>query len=276
MVNRLVGEKVTITGPKPHTTRHPVRGVLTAGNSQAIFYDTPGSTGLKDSNLHRIMRQSIDAAVADADVIIVMFAGAKLTREDEQTLKRLDEASVPVIAAVNKVDLVKPRERLLPVLEQLGERREFAAVVPCSATTGANLEALVDEIFAALPEGPPLFPKDMRTDTSTRFRVAEVVREKLMARLHAEVPYALAVDVEHLEQDQGCWHVHAVIWVEREQHKPIVIGKGGALIKSVGQAARRDIQRIVDGPVNLELWVKVKGAWSSDPHALRKLGFEVS
>ena len=272
LVNRLVGEKVTITGPKPHTTRFPVRGVLTVETQQAIFCDTPGSTGLKNSNLHRIMRQSIDNAVLDADVVVVMLTGPKLLPEDERTLAALEDVAVPIVGVVNKVDLVKPKERLLPFLKELTEQREFAAIVPCSAKNGTNLNNLVDEILKRLPAGPLLFPAGVRTDLNSRVRIAEVIREKLMARLHEEVPYGLAVDIEHLDQDKNRWHVHAAIWVEREQHKPIVIGKGGANLKTVGESARREIQSLLNSPGDLELWVKVKGAWSSDPAALRKLG----
>ena len=276
LVNRLVGEKVAITGPRPHTTRHAVRGVLNHGSSQIIFQDTPGVARHHSTPLHRIMQGSVQAALEDADVVVAMFSATDLTAEDQRWVERMASTQRPVIAVLNKVDRIKPKQKLLPLLQQLGGWREFVAVVPCSAQSGENLDNVVTELVKHLPAGPWLFPAGQVTDAGLTFRIGEIIREKLMRRLHSEVPYGLIVEVEHLQETAGRWRIHAVIWIEREQHKPIVIGKGGDVLKAVGSSARPELQRLVEGDVHLELWVKVRESWSADENALRRFGFEVS
>lgn len=276
LVNRLVGEKVAITGPRPHTTRHAVRGVLNLGSAQIIFQDTPGVARHHSTPLHRIMQGSVQAALEDADVVVAMFSATGLGVEDQRWVERIAATDRPIIALLNKVDRVKRKEKLLPMLRELGSWREFAALVPCSVHKGENLDQVVAELVRHLPVGPWLFPAGQVTDTALTFRIGEVIREKLMRRLHAEVPYGLIVEVEHLQENAGRWRVHAVIWIEREQHKPIVIGKGGEVLKAVGSSARPELKRLLDGDVHLELWVKVRESWSADENALKRFGFEVS
>lgn len=276
LVNRLVGEKVAITGPRPHTTRHAVRGVLNVNSVQIIFQDTPGLGRHHSTPLHRIMQGSVQAALEDADVVVAMFSATNLTVEDQRWVERMAASRRPIVAVLNKIDRVKPKQKLLPMLEELGGWREFAAVVPCSAHSGKNLDVVVAELIRQLPLGPWLFPPGQVTDAGLTFRIGEIIREKLMRRLHAEVPYGLIVEVEHLKETAGRWRIHAVIWIEREQHKPIVIGKGGEVLKAVGSSARPELKRLVDGDVHLELWVKVRESWSADENALKRFGFEVS
>jgi GTP-binding protein Era len=276
LVNRLVGEKVTITGPRPHTTRHAVRGVLNKDRVQIIFQDTPGLAKHSSNALQRIMQSSVQAALDDADLVVAMFSATGLSSEDRNWLEPLADSPRPVIAVLNKIDRIKAKQDLLPVLGELSTWRDFAALVPCSAETGVNMEGVVDEICKQLPEGPWLFPVGQATDAGTVFRIGEVIREKLMPRLHAEVPYGLMVEIERMQETAGRWLVHAVIWVEREQHKAIVIGKGGKVLKAVGTSARPEIQKLLGGHVNLQLWVKVRESWSADENVLKRLGFEVS
>jgi GTP-binding protein Era len=276
LVNRLVGEKVAITGPRPHTTRHAVRGVLNCGSAQIIFQDTPGVARHHSKPLHRIMQGSVQAALEDADVVVAMFSATKLTVEDQRWVERIAATERPIIALLNKIDRVKPKQKLLPMLQTLGSWREFAALVPCSTQSGEHLDTVVLELVKHLPVGPWLFPAGQVTDAGVTFRIGEIIREKLMRRLHAEVPYGLIVEVEHLQETAGRWRIHAVIWIEREQHKPIVIGKGGEVLKAVGSSARPEIRHLVGGDVHLELWVKVREAWSADENALKRFGFDVS
>ena len=276
LVNRLVGEKVAITGPRPHTTRHAVRGVLNHGSAQLVFQDTPGVARHHSTPLHRIMQGSVQAALEDADIVVAMFSATNLTVEDQRWVKRMQAGQGCIIALLNKVDRIKPKTKLLPMLQQLGDWGDFTAVVPCSAASGANLDNVVLELVKHLPAGPWLFPSGQVTDAGLTFRIGEIIREKLMRRLHAEVPYGLLVEVEHLQQTKKGWRIHAVIWIEREQHKPIVIGKGGDVLKAVGSSARPELRRLLEGDVHLELWVKVRESWSADENALRRFGFEVS
>lgn len=226
--------------------------------------------------LHRIMQGSVQAAMEDADVVVAMFSATDLAAEDQRWVERMAPSQRPIIAILNKVDRVTPKQKLLPMLEQLSGWREFVAIVPCSAQSGENLDNVVAELVEHLPKGPWLFPAGQVTDAGLSFRIGEIIREKLMRRLHSEVPYGLIVEVEHLQETAGRWRIHAVIWIEREQHKPIVIGKGGDVLKAVGSGARPELQRLVEGDVHLELWVKVRESWSADENALRRFGFEVS
>ena len=275
LVNRLVGEKVTITGPRPHTTRYPVRGVLNQGAVQIVFQDTPGLAKHTSNALQRVMQSSVQAALDDADVIVAIFSAAGLTPLDREWLESVPPDR-PVIGVLNKVDRVKAKPQLLPTLEELSGWRDFAALVPCSATTGDNIGGVVTELCRHMPAGPWLFPAGQATDAGLGFRIGEIIREKLMPRLHAEVPYGLIVEVEHLQNAGGTWQVHAVIWVDREQHKSIVIGKGGHVLKAVGSSARPEIQALLGGTVNLRLWVKVRASWAADETVLKGLGFDVS
>lgn len=274
LINALVGEKISIVSSKPHTTRHRILGVLNRGASQAVFVDTPGHMRRSQHALHRLMARAIHQSLEDCDLAILMIEAKRTTEEDERLFALLEPRGDRTILVLNKIDELKARAELLPRLHAL-EKRPFAAFVPISARSGDNLPALVDTIFAHLPAGPALYPVDMTTNRDLRFRAAEIVREQLFEQLRQEVPYGLTVEIEHLQKhDDGRWLVHALIWLERESHKPIVIGKEGQQLKSVGRAARIELRKLLDGRVHLELWAKVREHWADNEQELQRLGFD--
>ena len=274
LLNALVGRKVSIVTSKPQTTRHRVLGVKTTGPAQAIYVDTPGLHTRARRRINQLMNKAALAALEDVDVVVLVVEALRWTPEDEHVLAHLERVRAPVLAAVNKVDRVKEKARLLPYLDELAHRREFAELVPVSALKGTQVERLERCILERLPEGPHLFPPDMVTDRDERFLAAELVREKLMALLGQEVPYSLAVEIEALEREDGLLRISTVIWVERESQKPIVIGKEGRILKAAGTRARREMELLFGEKVFLQLWVRVREGWPSSPRALRELGFE--
>ena len=278
LLNALIGERVSIVSAKPHTTRHRILGVLNRPSRQTIFVDTPGlqraSQGRRGHALRRLMARTIHQAIADADIVLLMIDARKLTLEDRRLAERLADRSDNTVLVLNKIDRVRPRSALLPLLKNLSEDFNFYSYIPVSATKGTNLDRLVEVISERLPTGPALFPPDAVTDRGERFRIAEFIREKLLSALHQEVPYGLTVEVEYLGHSDEQWLVHAVIWVERASHKSIVIGKGGRVLKAAGQAARRDLVRLLGGRVHLELWVKVREHWADSDRELKSLGFD--
>ncbi len=275
LMNRILGQKVSIVTPRAQTTRHRILGIDTTEAGQVIYVDTPGLHRKTKRAINRMMNRAATASVADADVVVVVVEALRWTDEDSDALATAKRSGLPVFLAVNKVDRVEPRERLLPFLEECGRRADFAAIVPLSAQKGHNVDALRREIVVRMPEGPPMFPDDQLSDRGERFLVGEIIREKLMLRLSDEVPYGLTVEVERCERDADGLEVGAVIWVEREGHKGIVIGKGGERLKAVGQSARTTMQRDFDEPVRLDLWVRVKENWTDSERDLRSLGFDV-
>lgn len=275
MLNALVGEKVSIVTPKPQTTRHRILGIDNGVDRQIVFVDTPGLHRSRGRAINRAMNRAASGAVVDADVIIMVVEAPRWTGEDQDVLEHCRSAGRPIIVAANKVDLVRPREKLLPFLESLASRARFEDIVPVSATRGVNVDALRSAVVRCLPEGPAFFPTDARSDRDDRFRISEIIREKLMLRLHEEIPYGLAVEIETLEMSPGLIRAGAVIWVERPGQKPIVIGKGGAQLKSCGQAARRELEQTYRRKVHLELWVKIRKKWSDSDQALKDLGIDV-
>jgi GTPase len=274
LLNTLVGEKVSIVSDKPHTTRHKILGVLTRDSAQALFIDTPGLAPRGKRALHRLMNRAIQQAFEDADVTLFVTEATRpqlAGRIGELVSGRFDRT----ILVINKIDRLKARAELLPILQELASL-PFAALVPVSAKTGENLDRLIGEIFERLPPGPMLYPADATTDRDVKFRIAEIVREKLLHLVHQEVPYGLTVEVEHLgKNEQGQWLVHALIWLEREGQKPIVIGKGGRILKEAGRAARLELRKLLGGRVHLELWVKVRKHWSDSDRELRRFGFDI-
>lgn len=276
-MNALVGEKVSIVSRKAHTTRHRTLGIINRGTAQAIFIDTPGLQRDRKRVLHRLMARAVSQAIADADLVLMIVDATGIRDEDRRLARELSEQADRMILVVNKIDLLHRRVELFALLQRLAEEFPCAAYVPVSAHKQENLEGLMDEIFDRLPSGPALFPIGTTTDKDTCFRIAEVIREKLLTALHREVPYGLTVEVEHVgETDEGQLLVHALIWLERDSHKHIVIGKGGRVLKAVGRAARIELVDLLGRRVHLELWVKVRAGWSNSEHELKKLGFDIS
>jgi GTPase len=274
LLNALVGEKLSIVTPRPQTTRHRILGVLTLPQAQIAFVDTPGLHFKAARALNKAMNRTATAALADADLVVLVVEALRWTNEDQLALERIARAGRPAIAAVNKIDRVRPRERLLPYLAELADRHAFLAVVPVSALRADNIADLRDTIAAHLPRSPPLFPEGELTDRGLSFRIAETIREKLTLELNQEVPYGIAVEVERLIEEEGLLTVDAAIWVDREGQKPIVIGARGERLKRVGRAARLALNEMLGRRVHLNLWVKVRANWADNARALRELGVE--
>ena len=272
LLNALVGARIAITSKRPQTTRHRLRGILTTQHAQFIFVDTPGFQTRHRSRLNERLNRTVRASLAGVDVIVVVLDAKKLDAADRDVLALLP-AGVPVIAAVNKVDRLSDRARLLPLLAEIGAARDFTAIVPVSAAKGWQLDALTTEIAACLPPGPPLYPADDLTDRDERFLAAECVREKIFRLLGDEVPYAAAVTIDRFVQDGALRRIHASVLVEKASQRMILIGKDGARMKTIATVARRDMERLFGGKVFLEVWVRVKAGWADDERMLTRLGY---
>ncbi len=275
LLNALVGHKLSIVTARPQTTRHRLIGLAQLPDAQIAFVDTPGLHLGPRRALNRAMNRTAAAAVGEADLVLFVVEALKWTDEDELALGRITERAREVIAVVNKVDRVQPRERLLPYMAQLATRHAFRAIVPVSASKGDNLQDLRRVIVAALPLGEAMFPVDQLTDRSEAFRIAETIREKLTHELVEELPYGVAVEIEQIVvEEDGRKAVSAVIWVDRAGQKPIVIGAEGSRLKRIGRAARLELNRLLGGRFHLTLFVKVREDWADDARALQQLGVE--
>jgi len=275
LLNTLVGEKLSIVTDKPHTTRQRVLGVLNRGPDQAVFIDTPGHARRTKRALHRLMARQIHQALEDCDLALLVVEAGRLTSQDHALVEMLGDKLPKTFLVINKVDALAGKSELLPTLDKLSSR-PFAEFLPVSARTGDNLERLVEQIFAHLPVGPKQFPDGMVTDRDLAFRISETIREKLMTLVHKEVPYGLTVEVEHLgTNEEGQRLIHALIWLERESQKKIVIGKAGGVLKEAGTLARQELRGLLGERVHLELWVKVREHWADNERELQRLGFEV-
>jgi len=274
LLNALVGQKISITTPKPQTTRHRVLGISTHAGCQAIYVDTPGLHRRRGRALNRYLNRSASGSLQDVDLVLMVVQALAWTDDDEFVAGLVRSSSARRLIAVNKCDQVRDKARLLPYLAELGERCGVEDLWPIAAINGDGLPELQRAICALLPEGEPLYPEDQVTDRSERFMVAEIVREKLTLRLGDELPYRLTVEVESFEDSPGLARIAAVVWVESASQKAIVIGKGGAMLKAIGSAARRDIETLLEKRVFLEIWAKVQDDWSDNEAALRRLGYE--
>ncbi len=272
LLNRLIGQKLSIVSSKAQTTRHLVRGILTTSDCQYIFVDSPGFQTRHENVLNKSLNRRATEAARDADVVLWVIEATRLGEMDRALLAKIDPKQ-KVIAVVNKVDLVKDHERLMPFLATLEKERAFHAIVPVSAKTGRNAEELLRVIRAALPESPAIYPADQLTDRDERFFASELVREKLFRELGDELPYSCEVAIDSFKEEGLMRRIEATIWVDRESHKPIVIGDKGERLKRIGTAARKDMERLFDGKVYLGLWVKVKRGWTDDERALRTFGY---
>ena len=273
LLNRLVGEKVSIVSAKPQTTRHLVTGILTRPDCQYVFVDAPGQQTSAKNTLHRRLNRRATEAARDADVALFVVEALRFTPEDRAALERIPKEQ-RVIAAVNKIDLVKSASTLIPYLERLGKTRDFAAIVPVSAKTGKNVPALLDALRAALPEAEAMYPPDQLTDRDERFFAAELLREKIYEQMGQELPYRCEVVIDSFKEDGRLRRIEATILVERESQKPILLGAGGERLKRMASAARKDMEKLFGGKVYLGTWVKVRKAWTDDARVLRQLGYE--
>ena len=273
LLNHILGQKLCITSRKPQTTRHTLLGIKTEDDLQMIFVDTPGIHTNQERAINRVMNRSAASVISDVDVLIFVVDRFEWSEADEYVAKYLSNSKVPVIVAVNKVDMIEDKEALLPHLKFLETKVNAADFIPLSALKNTNLDQLQDKIRAYMPERMHVFPEDQITDRSERFLAAEIVREKIMRQLGAEVPYQVTVEIEEFRAEKKVTHISALILVERDGQKKIIIGTNGDRIKKIGEQARADIESLLDCKVMLRTWVKVRSGWSDDERALRSLGY---
>ena len=274
LMNHLMGQKLSITSRKPQTTRHNLLGVDTDGDRQAIYVDTPGIHNATAGALNRYMVRNATSVLGDVDLIVMVVDRDRFGEEDELVLRHVRRASVPALLAVNKVDLLASPDLTLPIIAALDQRHEWRNVFAISALKDGGLQPLRAAIFDALPEGEPIFPPDQLTDRSERFLCTEIIREKLMRRLGDELPHRLTVAIESFHDKPHLTSIHAVIVVERDGQKRILIGRAGERIKGIGTEARQDIERLLGRKVLLKLWVKVKSGWTNSDYHLKQFGYD--
>lgn len=274
LMNHLLKQKISITSRKPQTTRHRIIGINTTEAGQAIYVDTPGMHADEQGKaLNRYLNRTADSTLLGVNVVVWLIDGLNFHEYDEVIFKKLEQANLPVILAVNKIDKLKEKEALLAFFDKAQHRYPFKHLVPISALKNTNLSELEKLIFELLPESELIYPEDQITDRPERFLCAEIVREKLTRRLGQELPYSLTVEIERFEDHPDVDKIYAVIWVERASQKTIVIGKQGEMLKKIGTDARGDMEKLIGKKVFLQLWVKVKKGWSDNERALQNLGF---
>lgn len=274
LLNSLLGQKISITSKKPQTTRHRILGILTEEHRQAVLVDTPGLHTDEKRAINRLMNRAASSSIAEVELIVFLVEGTHWTADDELVLGKIKKSGAPCVLVVNKIDNVQNKEELLPHLQKLGAKYDFQKIIPTSASKGDNVDKIHDICMNALPEGDFWFPEDYITDRSSRFMASEIIREKLIRFTGDELPYSTTVEIEQFKMDEkGVYHINALILVERETQKRMVIGNKGTRLKTIGQEARRDMEALFGQQVFLETWVKVKSGWADDERALRSLGY---
>lgn len=274
LLNRILGQKISITSRKPQTTRHRILGIETEGSRQIVYVDTPGLHQDEKRAINRLMNRAATSSLSGVDAVLFVVEAGKWTSDDALVLNKLKQLSTPIVVVVNKIDQVKDKATLLPYLEEFAQRHAFAEIIPVSAATGTQVETLREQVHKYARPGVHHFPEDYVTDRSIRFMVAEIIREKLMRFTGDELPYSTTVEIEqYAKSPAGTTHIHGLILVEREGQKKMVIGARGQKLKTIGTEARHDIEQLIGGKVHLQLWVKVKSGWADDERALRSLGY---
>jgi len=278
LLNRLLGTKVSIVTAKPQTTRQQVAGIKTGPEGQVIYLDTPGIHEAASRALNRHMNRIAQAALREVDLVLFLVEADRWSKQDEYVARALAKAKathgVPVLLVVNKIDLVPDKTRLIHFLEEKVDASRFEKVLLVSAKSGSGVADIEKAVLQYLPFSRPFYDEDQYTDRSERFLAGELIREQLMLRLHQELPYSLAVEIEEFKREEGLLRLGAIVWVERQGQKQIVIGKGGQVLKQVGSEARKELEKLFDEKIFLRLWVKVSKEWSDDERALRQLGFD--
>ena len=273
LLNHILGQKLCITSRKPQTTRHTLLGIKTKDNMQVIFVDTPGIHTNQERAINRVMNRSAASVIADVDLVIFVVDRFEWSEADEYVAKYLSNNQVPVVVVVNKVDMIEDKEALLPHLQFLESKVNAVEFIPLSALRKTNLDELEAKIQSHIPEKMHLYPEDQITDRSERFLAAEIVREKITRQLGAEVPYQVTVEIEQFRVEGNITYIDALILVERDGQKKIIIGTKGERLKKIGEQARADIESLLDCKVMLRTWVKIRSGWSDDERALRSLGY---
>ena len=273
LVNALVGAKISIVSPKAQTTRHRLLGIATFPDGQLMLVDTPGIHGRQTRAMNRYMNRAARGAVSDVDAAVLVIEAGRWTEDDSLAMSALKESKVPCVLVVNKVDKVADKNSLLPFIAKITAEHEFTSVHPLSALKNKGTEALVKTLIALMPESEAHYGEDEITDKSERFLAGELVREQLMTRLGEELPYSTTVEIEKFEEDGQMLRISAVVWVERESQKPIVIGNGGERMKAISTSARIGMEKLFGRKVFLETWCRVREGWSDDEAALRRFGY---
>ena len=274
LLNRLLGQKVSITSRKPQTTRHRILGIDTEADCQTVYVDTPGLHSEEKRAINRLMNRAATSSLGEVSLILFVVEGTRWTSDDELVLSRVQQSGLPVILVVNKQDKVADPEALIDHLQVLAQKYSFEEIIPLSAKQGKQVEVLRELVRQRQPISEFYFPEDYITDRSSRFMAAEIIREKLMRYTGDELPYSTTAEIEQFKLgENGVYRINGLILVERETQKRMVIGKGGKHLKTIGEQARLDMERLFDNKVFLELWVKVKSGWADDERALRSLGY---
>ena len=273
LLNKIIGKKVSITSSKPQTTRHRLLGIRTTDDCQMIFVDTPGVHLGSKRYINQVLNKTAANALAGVDITLLMITADGWKEEDIHALKLAQQENNSLVLLINKIDKLKDKNRLLPLIEKSSQLHDFMAIIPLSASDGDNLEPLLDVLSQHLPESPLLFPEGQLTDKGERFIVSETIREKLFRQLHNELPYALAVEIQQFDVTDTLVRADAVVWVEKDSQKGIIIGKNGEKLRSVGTSAREELESYFDRKVFLQLWVKVRENWSDDAVMLRAIGY---
>ena len=274
LLNKILGQKISITSRKAQTTRHRIVGIHTEGPYQAVYVDTPGLHIEEKRAINRLMNRAASSAIGDVDLIIFVVDGTHWTFDDEMVLNNLRQAKAPVVLAINKIDNIKNKDDMLPFITEISQKFNFAEIIPISAQRGNNVQNLQKIVRTSLRPGVHHFPEDYVTDRSQRFMASEIIREKLMRFMGEELPYSVTVEIEQFKlNERGTYEINGLILVEREGQKKMVIGAKGQKLKVIGTEARADMERLFDNKVHLELWVKVKSGWADDERALRSLGY---
>ncbi len=277
LMNQVLGVPLSIVSHKPQTTRHRIAGIHSTDKGQIVFIDMPGiHIPEKQQAINRYLNRIATASLQDVDIVCFLCEAGRWTAEDDLVLERLQQVDTPVWCVINKIDRLDDRSQLLPFIETLRDRFQFAEYFPLSAKKGEGVPEWEQALLEHLPFGKPLYDPEQLTDRSERFLAAEFIREQLTVRLHREIPYQLTVEIQQWERKSSHLHIAAVIWVQRDSQKKIVIGKQGQVLKQVGQAARLRLEKMLGEKIFLQLWVKVKQGWADDERALRQLGYEDS
>ncbi|MGN1393299.1 MAG: GTPase Era [Succinivibrionaceae bacterium] len=274
LLNKILGQKISITSRKPQTTRHRIVGIDTVDLYQTIYVDTPGLHIEEKRAINRLMNRAAESSIGDVELIFFVVDCSRWTEDDEMVLSKIQQSKVPTILVLNKIDTLDNKNELLPIMQNLSGRMDFKDVIPVSAKQGSNIETLRELARQSLPVCEFCFPEDYVTDRSSRFIASEIIREKLMRFTGDELPYSVTVEIEKYEvKANGVTHINALILVEREGQKKMIIGAKGDKLKNIGTEARKDLEKLIEGKVYLELWVKVKSGWADDERALRSLGY---
>ena len=274
LLYKILGQKISITSRKPQTTRHRIVGIDTEGAWQTVYVDTPGLHQEEKRAINRLMNRAAESSLGDVEMVFFVVDCERWTPDDEMVLEKVKRAGLPTVLVVNKIDRLEDRKMVLPLLQELAGRMNFKDVIPVSAKQNINVDTLKQIARESLPKGEFCFPEDYVTDRSSRFMASEIIREKLMRFMGEELPYSTTVEIERYQiQDNGTVHINALILVERDGQKKMVIGAKGEKLKTIGTEARRDLERLLESKVFLELWVKVKSGWADDERALRSLGY---